>query len=601
MAARTVELNTAVAVSGGSAHAATRPDQVDFESGVAVALPDNWRRTRAEGHLVTWYAISLDAAIQVLPRSRRDLVVVVPRAADRASFWLNGERLETGSGSGATRNRTLWLALPESALRPQSNTLQVMVTGSSEARDGLSAVDIGHASDLRFGYELRRFFQNTTAQMQLIVIVVALFASVPLWLKTRRAVHGLFIVLCLCWLPRSLLVMNPNAAAPSSAGLLFFLLTSLIAGMMVALLVLEYAQAKSSFWQRYRRALWVCVGLSFGLGLALAIGWHLTAFVVSVLHWPYYVMMMVPLFAQIRAAFLVPKLVQIVTAGALTFWAVAVGHDFAQVADLVDFDSFFWSPTATLLMLLLLIWRTVQDMAVARASTDHEVRKAVTQVSSAYGQELQQLHVEFDRIKHEERQIAISEERTRLLHDLHDGMGSQLITALRMTRRDDVPRGEVARVIEDSLDDMRLIIDSLDVQDRDLLPLLGNLRYRLEPRLNAVGMALVWDVEPLPELEYLSPETALAIVRIVQEAVNNAMRHSGADTITVSVSFTQSAIELCVADNGRGFLQTDEPSPNTVHRGLTAMRARSEKLGGTLRIASDPDGTRVTLSLPHRR
>jgi len=180
-------------------------------------------------------------------------------------------------------------------------------------------------------------------------------------------------------------------------------------------------------------------------------------------------------------------------------------------------------------------------------------------------------------------------------------MGSQLITALRMTRRDGVPREEVARVIEDALEDMRLIIDSLDLAERDLLELLGNLRFRLEPRLNAIGVALQWDVEPLPELDYLSPETGLAIVRIVQEAVNNALRHGAARTITVHARPRGPAIELWVIDDGCGF-DTGRPyEGGAAHRGLGAMRARTARLGGSIRFSSGPGGTRVELTLPLSR
>jgi signal transduction histidine kinase len=135
------------------------------------------------------------------------------------------------------------------------------------------------------------------------------------------------------------------------------------------------------------------------------------------------------------------------------------------------------------------------------------------------------------------------------------------------------------------------------------LPLLANLRYRLEPRLNAIGLALRWEVEPLPELDYLTPETGLAIVRIVQEAVNNAVRHAAAKTITVRARpkgvEAGTAVELCVADDGAGF--EARPDAHRAGRGLNAMRSRAAKLGGELAVQSDKKGTRVLLTLPLRR
>ena len=94
-----------------------------------------------------------------------------------------------------------------------------------------------------------------------------------------------------------------------------------------------------------------------------------------------------------------------------------------------------------------------------------------------------------------DRVLAVDAERHRILHDLHDqydGMRAQLITALRLAERSDTDRRLVARGIQDA--GLRLVIDSLHLADGDLLPLLGNLRYRLQEPLKAVGIELTWQV-----------------------------------------------------------------------------------------------------------
>jgi two-component system NarL family sensor kinase len=88
-------------------------------------------------------------------------------------------------------------------------------------------------------------------------------------------------------------------------------------------------------------------------------------------------------------------------------------------------------------------------------------------------------------------------------------------------------------------------------------------------------------------------------VRIVQEAVNNAVRHASAKTITVRARPNGATVELSVLDDGAGF----EPRPGAPRagRGLNAMRSRAAKLGGELAVQSDKKGTRVLLTLPQRR
>jgi len=183
----------------------------------------------------------------------------------------------------------------------------------------------------------------------------------------------------------------------------------------------------------------------------------------------------------------------------------------------------------------------------------------------------------------------------RILQDMHDGMGAQLITALRLARRKDTDREKLARHIEESLQDLRLIIDSLDMTEHDLLPLLGNLRFRLEPRLQALGIQLAWDVSPLPPLTYLTPESALSVLRIVQEAVNNALQHTQSPLITISVQPHENAIIIRVADNGHGVIPNDR-RPGS--RGINGMQARADKLGVRLFIQGGAQGTEVILFLP---
>jgi signal transduction histidine kinase len=573
--AQTLELTTARAAES----AAARPREVDFSGAAVVALPDNWRRTRRDGAAVVWYEAPLDAALKELA-GRGPLALVVPRVAEEGDFWLNGERLEVGAGFGTTRNRALWFDLPPSAFRPSGNALQVRVAGQPGVRNGLSAIRFGPAAELRLGYETRRFLQTSLPFSVMFLVGVAMFAAIPLWLKTRRRSHLLFMLLCALWLPRTAVIAGPATALPASnAGWLAVILVSLAGTALLAILGIEYLEGAGRFWQRLRRAVTACAVLSALAAVAWSFAAPVTPSTLSLVHWPLFAMLVVITAGHLRAALIAPRPASAFTAGALALWALTGFHDLAQVQDWTDFDSFFWSPAAIFPVFLALIWRTVEGLALERGRADEEVRHAVTR----------------------ERAVVVAEERERLLHDLHDGMGGQLITALRMTRRDEVPREEVARVIEGSLEDMRLIIDSLDLDERDLLPLLANLRYRLEPRLNAIGLELRWEVEPLPELDWLTPETGLAVVRIVQEAVNNAVRHAAARTLTVSARPGADSIEIAVADDGQGFDTARIAELATVHRGLGAMRTRARKLGGELSVESSPGRTRIALTLPLRR
>jgi two-component system NarL family sensor kinase len=100
----------------------------------------------------------------------------------------------------------------------------------------------------------------------------------------------------------------------------------------------------------------------------------------------------------------------------------------------------------------------------------------------------------------------------------------------------------------------------------------------------------------------LSPEVKGDLFGIVQEAVINAGRHSGADAVSINLRRVDGTLELRVADDGRGFGDVDPLGPaDPGHLGLAMMRERAELLGGTLAIDSSERGSRVLVLVPFAR
>ena len=126
------------------------------------------------------------------------------------------------------------------------------------------------------------------------------------------------------------------------------------------------------------------------------------------------------------------------------------------------------------------------------------------------------------------RAHAVDQERERLMRDMHDGVGSQLMTTLAAVERDELDSPAVAALLRDCIADLRLVIDSLEPEQRSLQLALANLRYRLEPQLQAAGIRLQWVVPAdAGTASAWPPGTVLQVLRIVQEGLVNAIRHSG--------------------------------------------------------------------------
>jgi signal transduction histidine kinase len=158
----------------------------------------------------------------------------------------------------------------------------------------------------------------------------------------------------------------------------------------------------------------------------------------------------------------------------------------------------------------------------------------------------------------------------------------------------------MAQVLRDAVDDMRLAIDTLSPGREGLLEALGNLRYRLEPRFRAAGIALKFAFDGVPDRLDIEAEEALQILRVLQESLTNALKHARAREVRVDVSVTRhpDRFVLAVADDGGGF---DPAAAAPAGRGLSGMRRRAERIGAELQLASDARGTRITLaySLKH--
>lgn len=188
-------------------------------------------------------------------------------------------------------------------------------------------------------------------------------------------------------------------------------------------------------------------------------------------------------------------------------------------------------------------------------------------------------------------------DRQRILDDMHDGVGSQLLGLMIQVRAKRIDDQRLVQSLESCLDDLKLIVDSLDPADRTLATALAELRARVEPRCAASGVELRWAVDP-PSAPPLPPDRALQVLRALQEMTSNALRHSASPIIDVELQWPNRVGDdavVAVRDHGRGF---DPAEPPRIGRGLASLRARAQRLGGRLTITPAAPGTRVAITFP---
>lgn len=185
------------------------------------------------------------------------------------------------------------------------------------------------------------------------------------------------------------------------------------------------------------------------------------------------------------------------------------------------------------------------------------------------------------------------------MQDMHDGLSSQLVSSLAMARSGALSSSQTYDLLRSCIDDLRLAIDSA-TDSRDSLALaLGNLRFRMEPRLKAAGITLKWDTRRLPEGLPLPAEHQLPILRVIQETITNTLKHAQATTLGVTVAGTPTELMVDITDDGTGF-DVQAARRSATGKGLNSLEKRARTLGATLDIDSSPAGTRVgfRLALP---
>jgi signal transduction histidine kinase len=209
------------------------------------------------------------------------------------------------------------------------------------------------------------------------------------------------------------------------------------------------------------------------------------------------------------------------------------------------------------------------------------------------------------------RQRAVLAERGRIAREMHDSLAQVLgVTHLRLRALDsreevrEYPEiatelAEVADICQEAYQDVRESILGLRGSNRAERGLLDNLRAYLVKYSQQCEIATSLDSDLDHEMA-LSPRCEVQVIRVIQEALTNVRKHSGATSAVVRITQSDSATTFVVEDNGHGF----EPGGSEFDRdgfGLYTMRERMALLNGSLTVDSVPGrGTRVIADVPER-
>lgn len=199
------------------------------------------------------------------------------------------------------------------------------------------------------------------------------------------------------------------------------------------------------------------------------------------------------------------------------------------------------------------------------------------------------------------------DERRRIARELHDGLGQDLAAAKMMmdgiidnnsvqaSRR--VAR-DASETIDRAIQQVRSLSHLLHPPLLDEVGLLSALRWYLDGLTKRSGIVTSLDVQP-PTFPRLGAELETAIFRIIQEALTNVYRHSGAQKAWVTLVRRDNQVSVMIRDDGKGIENpVAELRPGSIGIGIGGMSQRAKEFGGELRLSNTDPGTLVEIAVP---
>jgi signal transduction histidine kinase len=538
----------------------------------------------------TWYHFRLDPAHPAprnaylyIPRWKTDGEIAI--YIDGRLFYQSHANLQW-NGS----NRPLWIPLEEAAETTPPREILIRLRHVRGIGGALSSLWIGDYSQLGAAYNTRAFFQTELPYISSAMFLATGIFSFLVWLRRRReTLYLLFSAMTAATYLRLMhSYMGVDRLPVSDAWFGWFTVNAVAWMVLIIHLFLQRLHHHVS------HALTVLIGavcIGFGLITLPVFAGTFDATVVSPLMYLSLALMSLLAFGlhqywswRARSS----EGAMLAVCGLLT---VGLGiYDLLLQNNFINIENLYLTFYAQVAMIVafcqIMLSRYTKAMSDVEQSNVILARRLAEREAA-----LNDSHLKLREI---ERREVLFQERQRLMQDMHDGLGSSLVSTLRMVEHGHVEEADIALLLKGCIDDLKLTIDSMEPVETDLLLLLGTLRFRLQPRLEATGIRLRWDVRDVPPLAWLDQRHSLHVLRILQEAFTNVIKHAGASEIVVTTGVRDGQVCVGVADNGRGF----DTAAGGAGRGLGNQARRAEVIGGSVLLESGPEGTRFTLLLP---
>jgi signal transduction histidine kinase len=527
----------------------------------------------------------------------KDLGMYVPRLGNAFVIRLNSHEIKRFGTlppnlyDDSTRD-PLYFVLPEHLIQAD-NLLEISIGAIGGRLGGLSRIMIGPPDEVYPQFRRVYFWQVNASQLVVIISAILGMLSMLLWVKQRDVIFLYYGLGELFWSLQTMRSLLDHPPLPWP----WWGLLPLIAFNLACPLLIKFAMAVMG-----HRKGWVN-GLA-DAALVLAVPAAALAMLAGML-WviPIYhgliILMCIGMFIRGIPLAIGAKLSEKRVMGfAIAVIVTSAVRDFLMMRFAEDSYALLpWTRFAWVAFGVSMAWIIAERMRRA----EFAVSKNNETLEARLAERDHELSAAFERDKATAKEIGVIQERARLMRDLHDGLGSHLVGALRIAQKTEVSKEELTSQLREAIDQLKITVDASQETDGDIPAILGAVRYRLSSRLEAAGIALKWDVARLSQFEGWGVRQAYHLQMFLYEAFTNLIVHSEATraslvTQRVKTSPGEEYLHIELSDNGKGF-DVDQ-AQKTPGKGLSNMAMRAKELGGRSNFSSRFGNTRITLILP---
>lgn len=554
----------------------------------SISLPDDWYKNHQNDQQI-WYRVN----VNLEPFNEQVWAIYLPSVTHNAAIYINdiwvgqgGQFIEPVSRH---HNKPLLFDFSSKLLKQGDNQIDIKVKAAYFEQGLLDQFYLAPESQLHDAYVWKTFIRVDLVRWMTMVMYVLSLIVFAFWLaRPQDSIYGLFSLELFIWATHNLNLFVSDI--PVSVCMWEAMTMSTLGWTVVVMIFFNHRFVGN---RNIKVEKIISTFSIFGVAIFFLpdIG--------SILHIGYSVW---DAFVMIFGIYAIYHLIKVYRyqGNPDVFLMLVVGipilvfgfHDILMINHFIDRRDGLTMQYSVIPSVILFCWFLVRRFVQSINKAENLAETLERRVNDKQ----LELQLQYKKLNLLEKEKVLAEERERLMRDMHDGIGGQLLSVVTLLQEQS---GDVFKNVREkvqlSLIDLRFVIDSLDPLLSDLPTLLGMMRMRLVDQLEAANIELEWAVTELPEIDNMSPRRSLHIMRIVQEAITNSIKHSGSDKMKLVTGVAEDSVFIEVIDYGAGF-ETSSVSEKQ-GRGVKNMHYRAQQLDAELEFRQLTKGTSVRLLL----